>query len=84
MEDALIVAGTALVGGLAINLQRRVPAYQLIGWGAALLTLGWIAALIMSASGPWPSPLGAAVGTGLLLTGILLIIPAWTRTRREG
>jgi hypothetical protein len=83
MEDVLIVASVALIGGLAMNLQRQISAGRLVGIGLALVTVGWIAALAMMKSGPFPSAPGTAVGTGLFLTGILLLIPALTRMERE-
>lgn len=83
MDDALIMAGTAIVGGLTLNLQKRLSIQQQIISGTILLILGWVVALAMTASGPFPSPIGAAVGTGLLLTGVLLLLPALSRAQRD-
>ena len=84
MGDALILAGTAIIGGMALNLHRRLVPARLIGAGMALLTLGWILTLAMSPSGPLPSTAGMAVGVGFLLTGVLLLAPAGARAWRNG
>ncbi|HEX7874234.1 MAG TPA: hypothetical protein VF475_15080 [Sphingobium sp.] len=82
MHDAVTLIGTAIVGGLILDLQRRLSARQLIMAGLVLLPLGWTLMLGMSASGPFPFQAGAAIGCGILLTGIaLLSLPAF-RARR--
>lgn len=83
MHDALIMAGTAVIGGLAINLHKRLPPQRLIVVGEGFLTLGWVMLLAMLPSGPLAFPAGAAVGTGILLTGVLLVAPALSRSMRE-
>lgn len=83
MHDALIMAGTAMVGGLLIDLQRRLSLQQAIFAGMALVSLGWIMLLGTVKSGPFPSSTGVAIGCGLLLTGIALLLPALTRSARE-
>lgn len=82
MHDAVIMAGTAVVGGLLIDLQRRMSARQQILIALPLIVLGWSLMLAMSASGPFPAPLGAAAGGGLFLTGIVLLVPSASRTLR--
>lgn len=77
--DIGIIAGTALVGGLVIDLHKRLAQHLLLRAGAALLLLGWIATLAMTASGPFPHRIGAAVGGGLFLAGIALLLPAAQR-----
>ncbi len=83
LGDLAIMAGTAIVGGLVIDLHRRLPQRLLLGAGAVLLLTGWIATLIMTASGPYPHPTGAAIGGGLFLAGITLLLPAAQRTLRS-
>ncbi len=82
MHDLLIIAGTAIVGGLSIDLQRRMPARQRIQAGIMMLMLGWIMMLGFSGIGPSPFYAAAAVGCALVLTAILLLVPAVTRTLR--
>lgn len=82
MHDALIMAGTAVIGGLLIDLQRRLSARQQMITGLPLLVIGWVLMLAMSASGPFPAEMGMAIGCGLLLTGIVLLAPSATKTFR--
>jgi len=83
MEDAIIIGGTAVACVLTLDLQQRLTFKQLVAAGVAHLVVGWIAALTMTASGPFPWPMGAAVGTGLLLTGVALLLPAVSRAQRD-
>jgi hypothetical protein len=83
MHDVLVMAGTAIVGGLAIRLHKAMPARQLIPAGWASLLLGWIIALAMTTKGPFPHPVGAAIGIGLLLVGVLLLAPIVSTMLRE-
>lgn len=82
-SDIAIMIGSALVGGLIIDLQRRLPSHILIRTGATLLLAGWVATLCMTASGPFPWDMGAAIGGGLFLTGIVLLLPAVQRSLRK-
>lgn len=83
LADFGVVAGTALVGGLVIDLHKRMCQGLLLRAGASLLLLGWIATLAMTSSGPLPNKTGAAVGGGLFLTGIALLLPAAQRSLRS-
>lgn len=82
LADIGIVAGTALVGGLLIDLHKRLAERLVLRAGAILLLVGWIATLAMTSSGPFPHETGAAVGGGLFLTGIALLLPAAQRNLR--
>lgn len=83
-SDAVVMVSSALVGGLLLDLRRRLPAkVQIIG-GAAFLTVGWIVMLAMAPGGPLPHRGGAAAGFGLFLTGVaLLALPAFQAIRRR-
>lgn len=83
MADLGIMTGTAVVGGLIIDLHRRLPQRLLLGAGAALLVIGWIATLVMTSTGPWPHAIGAAIGGGLFLAGLALLLPAAQRGLRS-
>ena len=82
-SDFAIMIGSALVGGLIIDLQRRLPSHVLIKAGATLLLTGWVATLCMTASGPFPSGMGAAIGGGLFLAGLVVLLPAAQRRLRK-
>lgn len=80
--DLVIIAATAIAGGLVIDLNRRLPTRLLLGAGAAMVLIGWIVTLTMTSSGPYPHATGAAIGSGLFLAGIALLLPAARRTLR--
>lgn len=83
LSDLIIVAGTATVGALMIDLHRRLPQRLLVRGGVALVLTGWIATLIMTASGPYPHATGAAIGGGLFLAGLALLLPGAQRALRS-
>ena len=73
MHDALIFVGAAMIGGLLVDLQKRLSARQQFRAALALLPIGWIMLLAMSAAGPFPWRMGAAAGYGMMLTGMALL-----------
>ncbi|MFT3966814.1 MAG: hypothetical protein QM690_13130 [Sphingobium sp.] len=71
------MGGTAIIGALILDLQKRLTTKQQMIAGILLLPLGWIILLAMSGSGPFPMKSGVATGMGILLTAIiLLLLPA--------
>lgn len=84
MDDMMIVVGTAIAGGLLLDIRRRLSPRQQIRIGVPFLLLGWIAMLCMSVAGPVPAPAGAAMGLGLFLTGVLLLVPSFPLLLRRG
>jgi len=83
-SDATVMLSSALVGGLLLDLRRRLSTKMQIMGGGLFLTLGWIVMLAMSSGGPLPHHGGAAAGFGLFLTGVaLLALPAFRAMRRR-